>query len=124
MKKYSDLEFLRLSRGQKFLYKLQRFFVGIPLALWGLLCAIGNFFKALGRGIRDECKDIFATFREGDWKTRLSFLLMGFGSIARGQWLRGVMFFLFEVVFLFYMVTTGSYWLGLLPTLGRVGPHE
>ena len=49
---------------------------------------------------------------------------MGLGSIARGQVLRGLMFLLFEAVFLFYMITTGGYWLSLLPSLGRIGPHE
>ena len=30
MKRYSDLEFLKLSKGQKFLYKLTSFFAAIP----------------------------------------------------------------------------------------------
>ena len=34
MKRYSDLEYLRLSKGQKFLYKLTSFFAAIPRKLW------------------------------------------------------------------------------------------
>ena len=49
---------------------------------------------------------------------------MGFGSIARGQILRGVLFLLFEVVFIVYIIGTGAYWLGMLPSLGKVGTHE
>ena len=37
MTQLSDLEFLKLSKGQKFGYRLGRFFTGIPKA-------IGNFF--------------------------------------------------------------------------------
>ena len=124
MKTYSDLEFLRLSKGQKALYKIGRFFASIPTAiknlfvgLWGLIrkgCA------ALGR----EISDIVATFVHGDWKTKLSYLVMGFGCIARGQILRGLMFLLFEVVFIGYMILTGGYWLSMLPSLGKVGPTE
>ena len=40
MKKLNDLEFLRLSKAQKFGYRIRRFFTGIP-------AAIGHFFLAL-----------------------------------------------------------------------------
>ena len=124
MKRYSDLEFLKLSKGQKFLYKLTSFFASIPRAVGGIFLAIGRFFRDLGLGIADEFSDIFTTFKEGDWKTRGSFLVMGLGSMARGQVLRGLLFLLFEIVFIFYMVTTGGYWMSMLPSLGKIGPHD
>ncbi|MBQ5951873.1 MAG: sugar ABC transporter permease [Lachnospiraceae bacterium] len=124
MKQYSDLEFLRLSKGQKFLHKLAAFLIGIPLGIWHFIVkigrGIGDFFAAIGR----EIADVVQTFVKGDWKTKLSFLVMGFGNIARGQVLRGILFLLFEAVFIFYMVTTGGYWLSMLPSLGKIGPHE
>ena len=43
--------------------------------------------------------------------------IMGFGNIARGQILRGLLFLAFEAVFIFYMVTTGSLWLSKLPVV-------
>ena len=65
MKQYSDLEFLKLSKGQKFLYKLRRFFVSIPLGiahffmkLWTLLMqgvqALGRELKEIGEHIRSR----------------------------------------------------------------------
>ena len=98
MKRYSDLEYLRLSKGQKFLYKLESFFAAIPRKLLNLILAIGRFFKNIGLGIAKEAKDIITTFTQGDWKTKLSYLVMGFGSIARGQILRGILFLLFEII--------------------------
>ena len=124
MKRYSDLEFLRLTKGQKFLYKLTSFFASIPRAIANFFLAIGRFFKNLVVGIGKEFADVFLTFKNGDWKTRTSFLVMGFGSIARGQVLRGLLFLLFEVVFIFYMIAAGAHWLGMLPSLGKMGPHE
>ena len=124
MKRYSDLEFLRLTKGQKFLYKLTSFFASIPRAIANFFLAIGRFFKNLVVGIGKEFADVFLTFKNGDWKTKTSFLVMGFGSIARGQVLRGLLFLLFEVVFIFYMIAAGAHWLGMLPSLGKVGPHE
>ena len=44
MAKYSDLEYLRLSKGQRFSYKLGQIFLSI-------LPGIGNLFKRLGKGI-------------------------------------------------------------------------
>ncbi|MBQ6348435.1 MAG: ABC transporter permease subunit [Clostridia bacterium] len=64
------------------------------------------------------------TFVNGDWKTKLSYLVMGFGNIARGQVLRGLLFLLFEVVFIGYMVLAGVYWMSMLPSLGFIGPHK
>ncbi len=120
----SDLEYLKLNHWQKIGYRIARFFVGIPKALGrffvGIWRAVSTFFQLLGR----ELADIVGTFVHGDWKTRLSFVVMGFGNIARGQVLRGILFFIFEVVFIGYMVLTGGYWLSMLPSLGKVGPTE
>ena len=121
MKKTDELEYLKLSKWNKFVYRFLSFFAAIPGKLLGLLKGIGNFFKNIGLGIANECKDIVTTFVQGDWKTKVSYLVVGFGCLARGQILRGILFLLFEVVFIFYMITTGGYWLGMLPSLGKLG---
>ncbi len=124
MKAYSDLEYLKLSKAQKALYKLKRFFTSIPVALknffMGILGLIRKGCAAVGR----EIADIVSTFVNGDWKTKISFLVMGFGCLARGQILRGILFLLFEIVFIGYMIIAGGYWLSMLPSLGKVGPQE
>ena len=63
---------------------------------------------------------LIRTFIHGDWKTRISYLVMGFGSMARGQWLRGLLFFAFQAVFILYMAFFGLDYLRALPTLGTV----
>ena len=124
MTQYSDLEFLKLSKWQKAGYKCARFFTGIPTALLNLLKRIWGGIKGAGLAVKNEAADIWSTFVNGDWKTKLSFLVMGFGNLARGQILRGLLFLLFEVVFIGYMVLAGGYWLSMLPSLGKVGPTE
>ncbi|MBQ4434656.1 MAG: sugar ABC transporter permease [Clostridia bacterium] len=124
MTKYSDLEFLKLRGGQKFLYRLGRFFTGIPKAIAGFFVTVFNAIKSGCKTVGNEIADIAATFIHGDWKTKLSFLVMGFGNLARGQILRGLLFLLFEAVFIGYMVLTGGYWLSMLPSLGKVGPTK
>ena len=82
MKRYSDLEYLRLSKWNKFTYKLASFFYAIPQALKNAGIGIGRFFKGVGVGIANEFKDIGSTFKNGDWKTKGSYLVMGLGSMA------------------------------------------
>ena len=124
MKQYSDLEFLKLSRGQKLLYRLQRFLISIPVGIgrffMKLIRALGKLFAGIGR----DLGEIGATFAQGDWKTKTSFFIMGFGNLARGQILRGILFLVFEAVFIAYMVMSGGYWLSMLPSLGITGPSE
>jgi len=124
LKRYSDLEYLKLSRMRRFLYKLACFFLAIPVAIKNFFVAIGNFFKKIGLAIFGEIKDICTTFVKGSIPTKLSYIIMGFGNFAHGQILRGLMFLGFEAVFIIYMVTTGSYWLSMLPSLGKVGPEK
>ena len=124
MAQLSDLEYLKLSKGQKFGYKLGRFFTGIPRAILNFFLKIWGYLKKFGAAIGREIGDIVSTFVHGDWKTKTSFVIMGFGNLARGQILRGLLFLLFEIVFIGYMILSGGYWLSMLPSLGLVGPTE
>lgn len=120
MEALGTLDYLKLNKWQKFIYKLKCFFFGIPGWFVRKFKAIGLFFKNLGIKFADNFKDIWTTFKNGSWKTRVSFLFMGFGSIMHGQWLRGLVFFLMEALFIFYMVFWGAAWLAKMGTLGTV----
>lgn len=124
MKKYSDLEYLKLSKIHRFFYKLGLFFVSIPAWFLKVFKGIGRFFVKVGLGIANFFKELVTIFINGDYKTRISYVILGFGNAARGQIGRGVLFFLFEVVFILYMVLTGGYWLSMMPTLGTQGPTK
>lgn len=76
--------------------------------------SVNQFFGALISGI---C-DIGRIFVKGDWKTKVSYLIMGFGSLLRGSWLRGLAFLLCEGGFIFYITSFGSKYLKDINTLG------
>lgn len=124
MQRLNDLDYLKLTKLQKFIYRLKLFIFSIPSLFKGLGSKILNLFKNGGKAIGNEFVDVARTFKNGDIKTKLSFFIMGFGSIARGQILRGLLFLIFEIVFIGYMVSSGWYWLGKLTTLGTKGPQE
>ncbi len=78
-----------------------------------------NFFKWLG----NDLKDIGVTFVDGDWKTKLSFLIMGFGPLLRGYFARGIALLASEILFIWYMVGFGANWIKDLGTLGTEETH-
>ena len=126
MKKYSGLEYLQLTKLQRFGYKILSFFCAIPWWFKNLGIKIWKQLKRFGLFVAHDTVDLVNTFKNGDWKTRLSYLIMGFGSVARGQVLRGILFFVFEAVFIVYMCLPqgGGYWLSMMPSLGKVGVTE
>ncbi len=75
---------------------------------------IANFFKQIGNNL----KEIGVTFKEGDWKTRVSFLIMGFGPILRKQFLRGFALLAVEIAYIYYMTAFGWNYMKDIGTLG------
>ena len=121
----TELDYLKLNKGQKMLHGLGQFFVHLPGRIGQGFLGIGKWVLRVCKGLWNEILDTVNTFIQGDWKTRLSFPIMGFGSCARGQWGRGILFFLFQVVFNLYMFFpnasfSGCFFLGKLGTLGTV----
>ena len=99
----TDLEYFKLSKPQKMLRGLGSFFTRLPKGILNGLKKQGGVIVSLFKGLGTNLADLVTTFRDGDWKTRLSYLIMGFGSCARGQWGRGILFFLFQTVFNVFM---------------------
>ncbi|HEY8390355.1 MAG TPA: sugar ABC transporter permease [Clostridia bacterium] len=68
----------------------------------------------------NKIKVPFKIFAKGDWATRLSFLIMGFGCFVRKQFIKGLLYFLAQVLFVFLCVFFISKYLPDLGTLGTV----
>ena len=81
-----DLEYLKMSKPQKIGYDVTRFFKSLPGRIVGGLKGLAMFVVHLFRSLGLSIADLVTTFKNGDWKTRLSYLVMGSGSMARGQW--------------------------------------
>ena len=81
---------------------------------------ISRFFRWLGK----DLKEIGLTFAEGSWATKLSFLIMGFGQLVRGQLVRGLTMLGLEGGILFYLVDFGWKYLKDILTLGTVETHK
>ncbi len=79
------------------------------------------------KGRTNGLKTIINAFKEGGYATRLSFLVMGFGQIVRGQLGKGALYMLAELAFLLYFIFFGGGYIGHLFSgdLGRrlAGEH-
>lgn len=124
-KTISELDYLRMSFWQKFCFNFVSFFRHLPQAFL-------NFFKvkipALAIRLWNTFKGVFINIgiaaKNGDWKTRLSFVVMGFSQLARKQWLRGLMYLAFEVLFILYISLFGCNYLAMFGTLGTHAKGE
>ena len=124
MEQLSTLDYLKLNKLNKILYKLKLFFCGIPGWFVGLFKGLWQKIKNFALKVKDNVVDIGKTFKDGSWKTKVSFFIMGFGSIMYGQWLRGIVFLAFEILFILYMVFAGGHWLSKFGTLGTKQPEK
>ncbi len=59
-------------------------------------------------------KDTIFAFKDGSVKTRLSFAVMGFGQVARGQIGKGLFYMLSQLLFVLYMLFFGGRYIGHL----------
>ncbi|MBE5997020.1 MAG: sugar ABC transporter permease [Lachnospiraceae bacterium] len=65
-----------------------------------------------------------AALAGGDWKTRLSCLILGFGQLLRGQFVKGIAYLATEIAFIWYMVSFGGKYLSKFSTLGTVATEK
>lgn len=67
---------------------------------------------------------LISALKNGGVIVWLSCLIMGLGNLAAGQIVKGLIFLAIEVVYIYYMSTSGINWLSLLPSLGDTPTQE
>ena len=74
--------------------------------------------RKVKRQTKAKNEKIFSIFMKGDLFTKLSFLIMGLGNIVRGQFVKGLLYLVSEVGFIYFLITIGLSKLQGLITLG------
>ncbi|MHC1786601.1 MAG: carbohydrate ABC transporter permease [Christensenellales bacterium] len=77
--------------------------------------------KKRRRERRNILKELYQTFRDGDGATRLSFLVMGFGCLRRGQIVKGLLYLAAQALFIWFIIAFAWQYLTKIGTLGSVG---
>lgn len=78
--------------------------------------SIKNFFISIGMSFVNLWKD----FKEGDWRIKLSFLIMGLAHMLNGQAIKGVTYLGVELLFVLFMMFFGGTYMGHLFS-GQIG---
>lgn len=83
----------------------------IPYGIWHFICAIGLCFQGL-----------WTRFVKGDWRTKVSYLIMGFGCFSRSpkQIVKGLLLLAIEALFIVFMILVGAPYLWMMGSLGDV----
>ena len=114
----TTIQYLSYSKPKRALLKTGHFFKSIPSKIWIFLKKIPYFFGKLFKKMAIPFICLYEALLYGDWKTKLTFLVSGFGEVTRKQYIRGILHFVFEVLFIIYMALFGG---GYLSKLGNFG---
>ena len=121
----TTIEYLALPLYKRIFYKSLAILVSIPKGIGKFFSkVIPAVFKKIGKKIADVFQNIYHNFIDGDWKTKVSYFIMGFGQISRGSILRGLLNLGYQIIFILFMVYFGINALSELPTFGSVASSE
>lgn len=112
------IDFTQLHPVQKAFVRAKNGVIAFPKTAAQFFRVIGHGIVSFFCGIAGLIKEIGAAFVKGDWRTRLSFVIAGFGNLSRGQWAKGALLFLLQVAYILYMIFFGA---GFLSKIGSLG---
>jgi arabinogalactan oligomer/maltooligosaccharide transport system permease protein len=120
----SSLEYISMGKGERLWYNIKHFFVSLPFVIWGFLKKIPFALWALLKKIGRFFVSLWHMFYYGDWRTRLTYVVFGFGCLSRKQIGRGILLLVYEAAFVAYMVLWGGGYLAKIGSLGNVVTHK
>ncbi|HBR85670.1 MAG TPA: sugar ABC transporter permease [Firmicutes bacterium] len=117
----TTIEYLSMPGYERLFFNFLNFFKRLPHRVGMAFNKLPTKARRLGEKMASPFTDLYSAAVYGDWRTRLSFLIMGFGQVTRRQVLRGILYFLYEVCFIVFMILVGGKNLAALGTLGQLG---
>ena len=112
------VEYKQLNPFQRFVFNFKKFLKNLPRSVGRFFKTIGlaivHFFVGIGKGF----KNYGVTFVRGDWATKLSYVIFGFGDIHKGKYYKGILYMIVEAFYVVFMIMFGAEQLFWLPSLG------
>ncbi len=115
------IDYVQLSPMQKVLYNLKNFFVNLPTNTVKFFKFLGMKIVAILVGIGTGFKNFGLNFIKGDWATKISYLIMGFGTMVKGQVIKGLLFLAVQVGYIYYMTSFAWQYISKFDTIGDTG---
>ena len=121
----TTIEYLALPLYKRIFYKTLAILAAIPKGIGRFFATnVPNVVKAIGKAIANFFLNIYHNFVDGDWKTRTTYFVMGFGQISRGSKVRGIFNLAYQVLYIMFMALFGVKSLLDVPTFGSVASSE
>ena len=118
----TTIQYLSLSKPQRKLVDFINFFKGIGHGFVNFFKGLPSKFLKLGNTIIKPFSVLADAWIKGTWFTRGNFLIFGFSQLFHREIIRGVLYLLYELVFIWYMIVMGAPYLAKLGTLGTFSP--
>ena len=120
----TTIKYLSLSKGERLLVNVGNFFKNFFKGILNFFKGLPSKFMKLGNSIVSPFRVLVDAFKKGNWMVRTNFLVLGFYQLTHHEILRGALYLLYEIVFIFFMIATGGPYLGKLGTLGSFSPDS
>ena len=115
----TKLQYLSLTKPERFLVNVGDFFRNFAKGFVNFFKGIPNkLLKFWNHTLTAPFKTLYRAWVKGSWMVRGNFLLFGFYQITHREIARGILYFLYEVVFIWFFIRTGVPYLSKLGTLG------
>ena len=115
----TKLQYLSLTKPQRFLVDVGNFFKNFGKGIVNFFKGIPNkLLKIWNHKISAPFKTLGNAWVKGSWMSRVNFLVFGFYQITHREIARGVLYLLYEIVFIWFFIRTGVPYLSKLGTLG------
>ena len=118
----TSIKYLSLTKGQRFIVNVGSFFKGIGRGFVNFFKGIPFKFIKLGHKLIKPFEVLVDAWKKGTWMVRGNFLVFGLYQLFHNQIMRGILYLLYEVVFIWFMITTGGPYLAKLGSLGTFSP--
>lgn len=116
------IEYLSMPTYKRVLYKFLYGLLSIPRGIWRFISVtLVSFVKKIALAIGNYFVNLKDIFISGDWKTKVSYLVMGFGHVTRKSYIKGFLYFIYEIAFIVFMATSGISACQKIGSLGYVG---
>ena len=114
------IDYMQLNPFQRFWYNFSNAMKAFPGKLKNFFVAIGvliaNFFKGIGKAVAGYV----TRFIKGDWAVKISYIIMGFGNMVKGQFIKGLLFLGIQIAYIAYFIFFGWKYIQKFSTLGTV----
>lgn len=94
----------------RLIFAVWEYIRNVALMVWSVICAVPSKLRDSAKATCGGLRGLGRRFKDGDFRTRASYFVMGFGSFSRGgnQIVKGLLMFAVQVLYVLYMIFLGG----------------